>query len=114
MNGAKVRVDRGGSLDATLTDGSSEVSSLEVDASLGFGTFKNITFAENGTINVLTPGTLKSRTSVPITLVDCADAANLANWKVSVNGIPDGAASVATADGELVISVSRGTVLILR
>ena len=114
LNGAKVRIDRGGILDATLTDGSSEVSSLEVDASLGFGTFKNITFAENGTINVLTPGILKSKTRLSITLVGCADAANLANWKVSVNGIPDGAASVATADGELVISVSRGTVLILR
>lgn len=114
LNGAKVRVDRGGILDATQTDGSSEVSSLEVDASLGFGTFKNIAFAENGTINVLASGILKSKTRLPITLVGCAGAANLANWKVSVNGITDGAASVATADGELVISVSRGTVLILR
>ena len=114
LNGAKLRVDCGGILDASLTDGASEVSSLEVDAALGLGTFKNVSFAENGSINVLATGRLKGKTNLFLTLENCTGAANLANWSVKINGEADSTATVEWADGNLTLRMNRGMCIFVR
>ena len=114
LNGAKVRIDAGGVLDASQTDGASEVAALEVDASVGLGIFRNVAFAENGTINVIAASPLKGTTVLPMTLEDCTGAANLASWSVSVNGVRDDVATVAFADGKLILKTNRGAILLVR
>ena len=86
FGGATVRVDRGGLIDAAQTDGTSAITALEVDAATGTGTFRNVSFAQAGTINVVAAGTLKGKTVLPMTLESCTGAANLANWSVKING----------------------------
>ena len=114
LDGAKLRVDRGGVIDAVQTDGSSAIAALEVDAATGAGTFRNVTFAQAGTINVVADGTLKGKTVLPMTLESCTGAANLANWSVKINGEANSAATVEWADGSLTLHMNRGLRVIVR
>ena len=64
------------------------VSALELDAAVGGGTITDCVFAEQGTLNVVnaTRGDLKTL-ALPLTAVRATGAANLANWKVALNGV---------------------------
>ena len=60
------------------------ISSLKVDVG-GAGTMDGFTFAENGTINVLTDATSQP-IELPGTYVNCIGLENIAGWGVEVNG----------------------------
>lgn len=84
-----VRVDSGATLDMSLVKTSENVvSALELDAAVGGGTITDCVFAEQGTLNVVntTRGDLKTL-ALPLTVVRATGAANLANWKVVLNGV---------------------------
>ena len=114
FGGATVRVDRGGLIDAAQTDGTSAIAALEVAVATGAGTFRNVTFAEVGTINVVAAGDLKGKTVLPMTLENCTGAANLVNWSVKINGEANSAATVEWADGSLTLHMNRGLRVIVR
>ena len=114
FGGATVRVDRGGLIDAAQTDGMSAIAALEVAVATGAGTFRNVSFAQTGTINVVADGTLKGKTVLPMTLESCTGAANLANWSVKINGEANSAATVEWADGNLTLRMNRGLRVIVR
>ena len=87
--GTVVRVDSGATLDMSLVKTSENVvSALELDAAVGGGTITDCAFAEQGTLNVVnaTRGDLKTL-ALPLTVVRATGAANLANWKVVLNGV---------------------------
>ena len=109
-----MRVDRGGLIDAAQTDGTSAIAALEVAVATGAGTFRNVSFAQAGTINVVAAGTLKGKTVLPMTLESCTGAANLANWSVKINGEANSAATVEWADGNLTLRMNRGMRVIVR
>ena len=84
-----VRVDSGATLDMSLVKTTENiVSALEFDAAVGGGTITDCAFAEQGTLNVVnaTRGDLKTL-ALPLTVVRATGAANLANWKVTLNGV---------------------------
>ena len=114
FGGATVRVDRGGLIDAAQTDGTSAIAALEVDVATGAGTFRNVSFAQAGTVNVVAAGTLKGKTVLPMTLESCTGVANLANWSVKINGEANSAATVEWADGNLTLRMNRGLCIFVR
>ena len=64
------------------------VSALEFDAAVGGGTITDCAFAEQGTLNVVNTTRNGMRTlSLPLTVVRATGVANLANWKVALNGV---------------------------
>jgi len=87
--GTVVRVDSGATLDMSLVKTTENiVSALELDAAVGGGTITDCAFAEQGTLNVVntTRGDLKTL-ALQLTVVRATGAANLANWKVALNGV---------------------------
>jgi len=114
LNGAKVRVDCGGVLDASLTDGTATISNLEVDAGKGLGTFRHVTFAANGTLNVLKDGKMPSRLVIGGTFADCGTV-DLSGWTVTVNGAaPEAQTSIEMEDGQIVVRSRKGLLMFVR
>ena len=58
-------------------------SSLRLDAVNGAGTFDGVTFAENGTVDLV-----GGKTGVPATFVNSPSVTNVANWTVTRDGRP--------------------------
>ena len=89
LSGTVVRVDSGATLDMSLVKTSENVvSALELDAAVGGGTITDCAFAGQGTLNVVNTTRNGMRTlSLPLTVVRATGAANLANWKVVLNGV---------------------------
>lgn len=118
FNAATVRVDLGGTLDLTQTDGTSTIAALEADPGKGMGTFRNVAFAADGTLHLVNcPSELRGRTNVPVAAFEnCSGVANLASWKVTANGEPVHGAVVSydVSGGTLTVCAQRGTVVGIR
>ena len=91
LNGAKLRVDKGGVLDVSQTGAAAEVSRLEVDAQLGGGRISSFKPALNGVLNVVNvamPGRLSTKErKLAFVFDEIVNPENLASWKVCVDGI---------------------------
>ena len=87
------------------------ISSLKVDVG-GAGTMDGFTFAENGTINVLTDAT-SQLIELPGTYVNCIGLENIAGWGVEVNGNRTQKFIPEVVDGRIRLR-PRGFVLIYR
>ena len=91
LNGAKLRVDRGGVLDVSQTGAAAEVSRLEVDAQLGGGRISSFKPAANGVldiVNVQESGKLTAaERKVPFAFGEIVNPENLATWKVLSGGV---------------------------
>ena len=89
LSGTVVRVDSGATLDMSLVKASENVvSALELDAAVGGGTITDCAFAGQGTLNVVNATRSDMRTlALPLTVVRATGAANLASWKVALNGV---------------------------
>ena len=73
---------------ATLAaEGDVTIPGLAVDLSAGCGTISNFTFAASGTVYLENmPAGLQSA-SLDWTMQDCDGVANIASWKVAVDGV---------------------------
>lgn len=91
LNGAKLRVDKGGVLDVSQTGAAAEVSRLEVDAQLGGGRISSFKPALNGVLNVVnvaTPGRLSAKErKLAFVFDEIVNPENLSSWKVCVDGV---------------------------
>ena len=83
---AAVQVDAGGILDCSMVDGGQSVSALVVDASLGCGTFKGVSFAASGTIDVCNWNRDVLRNGVPFAVDGCSGVENIEKWSVLSDG----------------------------
>ena len=91
LNGAKLRVDKGGVLDVSQTGAAAEVSRLEVDAQLGGGRISSFKPALNGVLNVVNvamPGRLSTKErKLAFVFDEIVNPENLSSWKVCVDGV---------------------------
>jgi autotransporter-associated beta strand protein len=87
------------------------ISSLKVDVG-GAGTMDGFTFAETGTINVLTDATSQP-IELPGTYVNCIGLENVAGWDIEVNGNRTQKFIPEVVDGHIRLR-TRGLVLIYR
>ena len=87
------------------------ISSLKVDVG-GAGTMDGFTFAETGTINVLTDDTSQT-IELPGTYVNCIGLENVAGWNIEVNGSMTKKFIPEVVDGRIRLR-PRGFVLIYR
>ena len=85
---ATVRVDAGAILDCTMVVDRQTVKSLAVDAFVGCGMFKGVSFAETGTINVVNWSRAVLKEGVSFEVEDSAGMENIAGWSVLKNGEP--------------------------
>jgi hypothetical protein len=117
-----IRVDAGAVLDLSeIPHANISVNALAVDLTAGAGTIKRFVPAAAGTIDLLNPtsamlsgGKLKTRITLPITLTDVSGEANLASWRVNVNGVPSRASSLTWRDGNIVVETMNGIVIMVR
>ena len=117
-----IRVDAGAVLDLSeIPHANIAVNALAVDLTSGAGTIKRFVPAAAGTIDLLNPtssmlsgGKLKTRITLPITLTDVSGEANLASWRVNVNGVPSRASSLTWRDGNIVVETMNGIVIMVR
>ena len=85
LNNAKaVSVDAGATLAA---EGDVTIPGLAVDLSAGCGTISNFTFAATGTVYLENIPEQFQSASLDWTLQECDGVANLASWKVAVDGV---------------------------
>ena len=81
-----IKVASGATFDASLVTGGQEISTLTVDYA-GGGTLKGVRFASTGTLYLqnVPAGTDINEFAIPLTFVDAADTANLANWTAVIS-----------------------------
>ena len=96
LNNAKaVSVDAGATLAA---EGDVTIPGLAVDLSAGCGTISNFTFAATGTVYLENIPEQFQSASLDWTLQECDGVANLASWKVAVDGVKIKDAFMTTGD----------------
>lgn len=114
-----VEVDRGATADFTGVENGQEIAHLTLDWSdlgTGDGTLKNVRIAEVGTlsiVNVPENASLRSSTVLPLVFSGVAEAANLQNWTVTVNGVLKNRLKLKIDNGRLAFD-SRGFALFVR
>ena len=97
------------------------ISGVTVDFDLGAGKIAGFAVGANGVLDLRNPtdaqragSHLKSKIVLPLTLTDVGSTANLASWKVTVDGVLSPASSVVFENGNLVVKTSVGTMVIFR
>ncbi len=99
-------------LRADIRDGGAvTVAGLSLDGATGVGTFENITFAQEGTVDVVNVPKTGAEFS-PI-LTNCEGFSNVANWSVTKNGWPTTRVKVNVNDGKIRV-VAKGTVIVVK
>lgn len=117
FGGAAVRVDCGGTLDLAQTDGTTEIAALEADPAKGLGTFRHVTFAANGTLNLVADAAaLRGHVYLPVAFENCSGVASLDVWTVTLNGTPVDNCTLTydAANGRLDVHARSGLLLLLR
>lgn len=94
---------------------------LTVDLTAGAGTITKFRPAENGVLYLKNPraadlrdGSLVARVTLPLTVGEIVDAANLASWKVYVDGVLSSESVLLAKDGQLVVKTPTGLMLFVR
>lgn len=84
-----IEVDVGAVADFTNVVGGQTVDTLTVDAAQGFGTIRNVRFAEFGSLYLknVPEGTSLLDVVVPFTADGMSGSWRLKGWKIHVNGI---------------------------
>jgi len=102
LNGAKLRVDRGGLLDVVQAPAPAEVAWLEVDAQQGGGRITSFKPTANGVlnlVNVQTPGRLSgAERRVSFAFDQVVNPENISTWKVCIDGVEQPGVKVRLTD----------------
>ena len=109
---ASVSVASNAVLRADIRDGGAvTVAGLSIDCTAGVGTLENITFAENGTVDVVNVPRTGAEFS-PV-LTNCEGFSNVANWSVTKNGQPTSRIKMSVSDGKIRF-VPLGIVIVVK
>ena len=109
---SSVSVASGATFRADIRDGGAvTVAGLSLDSTAGVGTFENITFAENGTVDVVNVPRTGAEFS-PV-LVNCEGFSNVANWSVTKNGRSINSLTMDVYGGKIRI-VPAGSVIVIK
>ena len=108
-NGLKAQVVSDGVL---VAKGPVTVNELTIDAASA-GTLDGVTFAQNGTLDVVFSGEQPSKAELPGTYVNCEGMENLAGWSVKVNGDKSHKYRVNVLNGKIIV-VMRGLSVVIR
>lgn len=107
-----VSVSPGATLKADIRDGGAVVvAGLILDGDKGIGSFENITFAEEGTVDVRNIGN-SVKTFAPA-LTGCTGFENLAGWSVLKNGVPTSNSQISVENGTIRV-YPAGMVILIR
>ena len=117
-----VSVAAGATLDlAMLGADRLAISGVTVDLAAGAGTIAGFAAGAGGILDLRNPtdaqrtgSNLKSKIVLPLTLADVGSTADLASWKVRVDGVLSPASSVVFENGKLAVLTSVGTIVIFR
>ena len=97
---------------ADIRDGGAvTVAGLSLDCTAGVGTFENITFAENGTVDVVNVPKTGAEFS-PI-LTNCEGFSHVAKWSLTKGGQPATRVKMSVYGGKIRI-VPMGTVIVIK
>ena len=115
VSGAKIQVNRGATLDGSAITGGLAISNLTVDCSIGGGSIANFRPAQNGVLNLTgIVGEQPGRYVASETISSVVDGANLASWRVAVDGDIVRGSSVSIENGNLVAHLTSGFIIIVR
>ena len=109
---AAVSVASGAMLRADIRDGGAvTVQGIRLDCNAGIGTFENITFAANGTVDVVD----LPREGIEFTpvLTGCEGFSNIENWSVSKDGTPVTRVHMQVSGGKIRF-IPSGTVITIK
>ena len=87
---ANVNVASGAMLDARGVVNGQTLSRLTIDMTIGGGTIRGVTIAENGVLNLVNvpAGMSLCDVTLPVTLQDVTDGHNFSTWSILVDGVP--------------------------
>ena len=115
VSGANIQVNRGATLDGSGIAGGLAISNLTVNCSIGGGSYVNIRPAQNGVLNLTgIVGEQPGRYVASETISSVVDGANLASWRVAVDGDIVRGSSVSIENGNLVAHLTSGFIIIVR
>ena len=115
VSSAKIQVNRGATLDGSGVMGGLAISNLTVDCSIGGGSIANFRPVQNGVLNLTgIVGEPLGRYIVSETVAPVADGANLASWRVAVDGVMLKRSSVTIDNGNLVAHLKNGFAVVVR
>ena len=97
---------------ADIRDGGAvTVAGLSLDGTAGVGTFENITFAENGTVDVV--NVPKTGAEFSPVLTNCEGFSHVAKWSLTKDGQPTTRVKMGVYGGKIRI-VPMGTVIVIK
>ncbi len=115
VSSTKIQVNRGATLDGSGIAGGLSISNLTVDCSVGGGSIANFRPVQNGVLNLTgIVGEPLGRYVVSETVAPVADGANLASWRVAVDGVMLKRSSVTIDNGNLVAHLKNGFAVVVR
>ena len=115
VSGAKIQVNRGATLDGSAITGGLAISNLTVDCSIGGGSIANFRPAQNGVLNLTgIVGEQPGRYVASETISSVVDGANLASWRVAVDGVVVRGSSVTIDNGNLVAHLTSGLIIVVK
>ena len=109
---SSVSVASGATFRADIRDGGAvTVAGLSFDCTAGVGTLENITFAENGTVDVVNVPRTGAEFS-PV-LVNCEGFSNVADWSLTKDGQPTTRIRMNVSGGKISF-VPMGLVILVK
>ena len=111
-----VQVDEGGVLDlSAVPDANISIKGVTVDASSGGGTIVKFRPAADGILNITgLDGEPPAKSMAAVKIVDAVDTANLASWRVAVDGVVLNNSTVTFEEGMLTAHLKSGVIILFR
>ena len=108
-----LQADGGAVVDLRAFTGGQSIDALTVDCSAGTGKIFGAKIAESGVLTIANADALPEDLTLPLTLPESIDGANMKNWSVIVDGVAKKLRAKLMPDGTLRL-MDKGTVIILR
>jgi hypothetical protein len=101
-----LRVDGGASIDLRAFVGKQLVDALTVDCAAGTGIIQGAQIAESGVLTIVNADELLDGATLPLSLPESIDGANIKNWSVVIDGVKKGCCVKIRSDGTMRLSIS--------
>ena len=101
-----LRVDGGATIDLRAFVGKQIVDALTVDCAAGTGIIQGAQIAESGVLTIVNADELLDGATLPLSLPESIDGANIKNWSVVIDGVKKGCCVKIRSDGTMRLSIS--------
>ena len=101
-----LRVDGGAMIDLRAFVGKQIVDALTVDCAAGTGIIQGAQIAESGVLTIVNADELLDGATLPLSLPESIDGANIKNWSVVIDGVKKGCCVKIRSDGTMRLSIS--------